>query len=83
MCGVRAVEKVTPDTLRIEEATPASVASLRFQRSRGLRTVDGLTQVVVKLADDLEGKGDVQVSISLRGSASNKGVVTIKSGTSP
>jgi hypothetical protein len=39
--------------------------------------------VVVKLADELEGKGDVQVSITLRGLASNKGVVTIKAGTSP
>jgi len=32
----------------------------------------------VKLPDELEAAGDVQVSISLHSSTSNKGVITIK-----
>lgn len=45
---------------------------------------DWMTQVVVKLPDELEGAGAVQVSVSLRGMASNKAVITIKVGdTSP
>ena len=39
---------------------------------------DWLTQVVVKLPDELDGAGDVQVSISLRGMVSNKALITIK-----
>ena len=44
---------------------------------------DWLTQVTIKLPDELETKGEVQVSITLRGRVSNKGLVTIKVGTSP
>ena len=40
--------------------------------------LDWLTQVIVKLPDELEAAGDVQVSISLHSSTSNKGVITIK-----
>jgi hypothetical protein len=42
-----------------------------------------LTQVVVRLPDELEAAGDVQVSLSLRGAASNKAVITIQAGIIP
>ena len=38
---------------------------------------DSLTQVVVKLPDELAGAGNVQVSVSLRGLVSNKALITI------
>jgi uncharacterized protein (TIGR03437 family) len=39
-----------------------------------------MTQLVVKLPDELEGAGDVQVSVSLHGVTSNKALITIKAG---
>ncbi|HEX6184789.1 MAG TPA: FG-GAP-like repeat-containing protein [Pyrinomonadaceae bacterium] len=42
-----------------------------------------LTQVVVRLPDELEAAGDVRVSVSLRGAASNKAVVNIQAGVIP
>jgi len=48
-----------------------------------VRNVPGfnwMTQLVVKLPDELEGAGDVQMSITLHGVTSNKGIVTIKAG---
>ncbi|HEX8710191.1 MAG TPA: GDSL-type esterase/lipase family protein [Pyrinomonadaceae bacterium] len=39
---------------------------------------DSLTQVIVKLPDELASGGDVWVSISLRGVNSNKALITIK-----
>jgi len=48
-----------------------------------VRNVPGfnwMTQLVVKLPDELEGAGDVQMSITLHGVTSNKAIVTIKSG---
>lgn len=39
---------------------------------------DWLTEVVVKLPDELTNAGDVQVSIALRGVASNKALLTIQ-----
>jgi hypothetical protein len=41
-------------------------------------TLYWMTQVIVKLPDELEGAGDVRVSLSLRGATSNKAVINIK-----
>lgn len=43
-----------------------------------VRNLYWLTQVVVKLPDQLEGAGDVLVSINLHGSTSNRAVIRIK-----
>ena len=40
--------------------------------------VDALTQVIVRLPDELKGGGDVSVSLSLRGASSNRATVSIK-----
>jgi uncharacterized protein (TIGR03437 family) len=40
--------------------------------------LDWLSQVVVRLPDTLEGKGDVWFSVSLRGATSSKALVTIR-----
>jgi hypothetical protein len=42
-----------------------------------------LTQVVVKLPDQLENAGDVSLSISLRGATSNRALINIKPSGSP
>jgi hypothetical protein len=43
-----------------------------------------MTELVVKLPDELEGAGDVHVRVSLRGVQSNSALITIKvAGTSP
>ena len=42
-----------------------------------------LTQVVVKLPDELENAGDVSISLSLRGATSNKALINIKPSASP
>jgi uncharacterized protein (TIGR03437 family) len=39
---------------------------------------DWLTQVVVKLPDQLGSSNDVWVSVSLRGAASNKALISIR-----
>ncbi len=40
--------------------------------------IESLTQVVVKLPDELAGIGDVLLSISLRGANSNQALINIK-----
>jgi uncharacterized protein (TIGR03437 family) len=38
---------------------------------------DWLTQIIVRLPDEIAGAGEVQVSISVRGAASNKAPISI------
>ena len=38
----------------------------------------GVTQIVVRLPDELAGGGDVRVNIALRGVASNKGIINVR-----
>lgn len=40
--------------------------------------LDGVSQVIVKLPDELANAGDVWMSISLRGAASNKVLVKLR-----
>jgi lysophospholipase L1-like esterase len=40
--------------------------------------LDRVTQVIVKLPDELTGAGDVSVSVSLRGAFSNKAIISIR-----
>jgi VCBS repeat protein/FG-GAP repeat protein len=75
-------EAETDVTAQAQDAQ-VNVIPLVVEHAGTVPGFDGLTQVVVKLPAELEGKGDVQVSITLRGLVSNKGVVTIKAGTSP
>lgn len=56
------------------------VRPLTVESVRKVPGQDWLTQVTVKLPDELEGAGDVQVSIGLRGAVSNKALITIKAG---
>jgi probable HAF family extracellular repeat protein len=56
---------------------PDGVYPLTVEHFGPVPGLAGLTQIVVRLPDELDG-GDVQVSIALKGTASNKGTVSIK-----
>jgi uncharacterized protein (TIGR03437 family) len=51
---------------------------LTVEYAGGVSGFDWLTQIIVKLPDDLAGAGDVWVSINLRGAASNKALIKIE-----
>ena len=72
-------ENASDVTVQAED-TQSKVLPLVVENVGKVPGFDWLTQVVVKLPDELEGAGDVQVSISLRGLVSNKAVITIKIG---
>ncbi|MGH9900414.1 MAG: PQQ-dependent sugar dehydrogenase [Pyrinomonadaceae bacterium] len=67
----------------------ASAVTVRAEGAQGIYTLpvehvgrvpnfDWLTQVTVRLPDEIAGAGDVQVSISLRGMTSNRALLTIR-----
>lgn len=72
-------EDASDVTARAEDVQ-GRVSPLIVENVRKVPGFDWLTQVVVKLPDELDGAGDVQVSISLRGLVSNKAVITVKLG---
>lgn len=62
------------------EDTQGRVFPLAVEYVGTVPGIDGMTQVVVKLPNELDGAGDVQVSVSLHGLVSNKPIITIKAG---
>ncbi len=73
--GASAVTAQAEDSLR-------RIYALTVEYVGTVPNVDSLTQVIVKLPDELAGGGDVSVSISLRGATSNKALLSIKQSAS-
>jgi uncharacterized protein (TIGR03437 family) len=64
-------------TAQAEDATHR-VHTLQVEYVGKVSHFDWLTQVVIKLPDTIAGAGEVWVSISFRGAASNKALLSIK-----
>ncbi len=58
------------------------IYALTVEHAGTVPNLDSLTQITVKLPDELAGGGDVSVSISLRGTTSNKALMSIKQSAS-
>ena len=58
--------------------TQAGVFPLTVEFVGKVPSFDWLTQLVIKLPDALANAGDVRVSITLRGTSSNKVMITIR-----
>lgn len=58
------------------------IYTLAVEHAGTVPNIDSLTQITVKLPDELAGGGDVSVSISLRGTTSNKALLSIKQSAS-
>lgn len=54
------------------------IYALAVEHAGTVPNLDSLTQITVKLPDELAGGGDVSVSISLHGTTSNKALLSIK-----
>ena len=66
------------DVITVQAEDPQHVVhQLTVEYVGPISNFDGLTQLVVRLPDDL-GNGDMMVSFTLRGQSSNKGLMTIK-----
>jgi hypothetical protein len=63
-------------TAQVEDSN--GVHSLPIEYSGSVPGYNWLTQIVVKLPDELSQNGDVNVSISFKGQASNKVLVGIR-----
>jgi hypothetical protein len=68
------------DVIVQAEDTQGRVFPLLVENVAKVPGFDSLTQFVVKLPDELEGAGNVQVSITFHGLVSNKAVIMIKAG---
>lgn len=73
-------ETALPLTVQAEDALGRSFP-LPVESFRKVPRFNALTQVVVRLPDELAEGGDVQVTISFRGNTSNKAVFQIKPST--
>lgn len=58
------------------------IYALPIEHAGTVPNLDSLTQITVKLPDELAGGGDVSVSISLHGTTSNKALLSIKQSVS-
>ncbi len=58
------------------------IYALTVEHAGTVPNIDSLTQITVKLPDELAGGGDVSVSISLHGTTSNKALLSIKQSAS-
>ncbi len=58
------------------------IYALTVEHAGTVPNLDSLTQITVKLPDELAGGGDVFVSISLHGTTSNKALMSIKQSAS-
>ncbi|HEX6183563.1 MAG TPA: hypothetical protein VFZ44_06600 [Pyrinomonadaceae bacterium] len=70
--------EVAPAVTAQAEVSGGGVFPLTVEHAGKVPGFEWLTQVVVQLPHELEAAGDVQVSVSLRGAASNKAVITIQ-----
>lgn len=70
-------EKASVVTAQAEDAQ-RRIYPLTVEHVGAVPNLHWVTQVVVKLPAELEGAGDVRVSLTLRGAASNKAVIKIK-----
>jgi len=71
----------TAVTVQAEDSAH-SLYTLTVEYAGTVPNVDSLTQITVKLPDELAGGGDVSVSISLHGATSNKALLSIKQSAS-
>ncbi len=75
--GLRTGEGVSAVTAWAEDSR-GDVYTLPVEAVAEVPNIDGVTQVNLRLADELAGGGQVWVSISVRGATSNKALVLIK-----
>jgi len=71
----------TAVTVQAEDSAH-SLYTLTVEYAGTVPNIDSLTQITVKLPDELAGGGDVSVSISLHGATSNKALLSIKQSAS-
>lgn len=74
-------ENASAVTVQAEDSAHR-IYTLAVEHAGTVPNIDSLTQVTVKLPDELAGGGDVSVSISLRGATSNKALLSIKQSAS-
>jgi Big-like domain-containing protein len=74
---LRLGETISAITVRGEDSQHQEY-SLPLEAVRGFPTLPGVTQLTVKLPEELRGLGQIWVSVSLRGVQSNKVTVKIK-----
>lgn len=70
-------ESESPSVLTAQAENSNGIHPLTVESIRPVVGHEWLSQIVVRIPDQLVGGGDVQLSINLRGINSNKGVVTI------
>ena len=70
-------EDISVVTAEVEDAGH-KIYPLKVEYVGKVAGFDWLTQVVVRLPDDSLNAGDVLVSVSLRGKASNKAIIQIR-----
>ena len=71
------VEGATAVTAQAEDAQ-GRVHQLPVEYVGRVRDFDWLTQIVVRLPDELAGAGDVLVSFTVRGTTSNRAVISVE-----
>ncbi len=69
-------ETLAPPTVDAEDALHRNV-SLPVEFFGKVPKAGWLTQIVVRLPDDVDGAGELQLTVTFRGRASNKAVVTV------
>jgi hypothetical protein len=72
-------EDASSITVKAENAQ-ANVYTLVVESVRPVPGFNWMTQLTVELPDELQGAGDVKMSITLHGVISNRAIITIKSG---
>ena len=75
-------ESIAPPTVQAEDSLHRSI-SLPVEFVGKVPKAGWLTQIVVRLPDELDGAGDLQLSVSFRGRTSNKGVINVASASGP